>query len=76
MARSGAQTSSDGVGQRVDEARVRVHRCGALHDDAGSAAGVGRLDVEVVEHLHVIAEEADGAEDHRVETVRGARARR
>ena len=44
--------------------------------DADFPADLRRLDVEVVEHLDVIAEEADGAEDGRVESVRRARARR
>src|SRR6185295_825676 len=56
-----------GVGQRVDEAGMDVDRLRPHHRDAGFPAGLCGLDVQVVEDLDVIAQEADGGEDRRVE---------
>src|SRR5215203_3189293 len=54
----------DHVREHVEEPRVVVDRFGADHRQPDVAADCGGLRVEVVEHLDVIADEADGA-DHR-----------
>src|SRR5450830_1479443 len=60
----------NGIRERVDETRVRVDRFRTLHQHARRPARLGRLDVEVIQHFHVIAEKADGAEDDGVASVR------
>ena len=58
------------VGHHVEEERIVVHRRGARHRQTDLAAHVGGLAIEVVQHLDVVADEADRAED------RGLAARR
>ena len=51
-----------GVRHGVDEARVIVHRIRPGHGQPDLAAHGRGLDIEIVEHLDVVAEEPDGAE--------------
>ena len=52
------------VGQRTDEGGRIVETLGAPELEAEFAGGLGEGDVDVVEDLDVVAEEADGLEDY------------
>ena len=54
----------DEVRQHGDEGRVVVGRRRAVKGEPERLRELPRLDVEVVQHLHVIADEADGSDDH------------
>jgi hypothetical protein len=62
--------------QRVDERRVRVHGARAREAEAERGGRPPRLDVEVVEHLDVVADEADRRDDDLARAVRRERAER
>ena len=63
----------DDVRHHVEKQRIVVDRRGARHRQADLPAHVGGFAVEVVQHLDVIADEADRAE-HRRARARSARA--
>ena len=55
---------ADQLADHFDEVRVRADRRGADHVEAKLGGELLRLRVEIVFHLHVIGDEADGRDDH------------
>ena len=51
------------IGQHRDELRMVVHGGGAMKREPDTVGHPARLDVEVVQHLHVIAHETDRHDD-------------
>ena len=61
------------VDQGGHEGRIRRDGVGALVGDPQARSGLLRLGVEVVNDLHVVADEADGDDDSAGQRVRGGR---
>jgi hypothetical protein len=53
----------DQVADRGDERRVRTHGPGANDVEADLPGDLPGLDIEVVQHLHVVGDEAERGDD-------------